>query len=101
MRMQKSTAGIAALEIVLVIGVLIAAGLTAWWVYERQPGAGSRDTGTAHATTAATNTGDNAAAAPAISSSADLDTALRVLDQSNSASDNTDLKALNSQTAAF
>jgi hypothetical protein len=100
----------------LVVAVLIAAGFTAWWVYERQPGAktaSTADTLPGSTTTSPSGVSSasavnkspvatNVAAAPQVTSTADLDSALRTIDQTDpSAQNNSDTAQLNSSTSGF
>ncbi|GEM_PF-1034304 len=117
MKRTSRESGFAMLEVFLVVAVLVAAGFTAWWVYERQPGAsktvastetlpGSTTTspsGVSSATAANKSTvATNVAAAPQVKSTNDLNSALQTLDQTDpSAQNNGDSAQLNSNTSDF
>lgn len=110
--MKRSTrqSGFAVLEVILVVAVLAAAGLTAWWVYNRQPSAtktvastdASQGGGTSASAIDKSPVANNVAAAPQVRSSADLNGALQTLDQTDpSAQNNNDSAQLNSSATGF
>lgn len=96
MRIRNTQTGFAILELVLVVAVLAAAGLAAWYVYQKQqtvtPSNSSNNTTTASVTIPS---------APQVKTSADLNSALTALDQADPSSDNADLTQLNSQASGF
>lgn len=116
MRRFNRQSGFALLEVILVVAVLAAAGLTAWWVYERQPGAktaSTADTLPGSTTTSPSGTSSasainkslvatNVPAAPQIKSASDLDSALQTLDQTDPAAQNNgDTTQLNTSASGF
>ncbi|MGI0134919.1 MAG: type II secretion system protein [Candidatus Micrarchaeaceae archaeon] len=109
--------GFALLEIILVLAVLAAAGFTAWWVYQRQPGAtktvasteilpGSTTSSPSGVSSASainkSRVATNVLAAPQVKSSNDLNSALQTLDQTDpSTQNNSDSSQLNSSANGF
>ena len=118
MKNQDRHAGFAIVELLMVVGVLAAAGLTAWWVYNRQPNvikntaattASSSKPSTANthnsAATPAVSTATvatNVSTAPQIKSASDLNSALQTLNQNDpSAQSNGDTTQLSSSASGF
>jgi len=117
MRRTTRQSGFALLEVILVVAVLVAAGFTAWWVYQRQPGAtktvastetlpGSTTTGPSGVSAASavnkSPVATNVPAAPQVASTSDLNSALQTLDQTDpSAQNNGDSSQLNSSANGF
>lgn len=97
MRIRKQQSGFAVAELVLVVVILAAIGLAGWWVYQHHHTAT-----TTASTTPANNTqspvANNVSAAPAVTKTGDLDSALNTLDQNDpSAANSSDSSQLDSQ----
>ena len=114
MKTKNRQAGFAIIELLMVVGVLAAAGLTAWWVYNRQPNVIKNTASSSHPATTSTASSSaaptvstatvatNVSTAPEVKSASDLTSALQTLNQNDPSTQNSsDTTQLNNSASGF